>query len=274
MYLGERKNKSVQKSSKFRVASFFLAVCLAFAFVATPASANDSDVHVVVGESEIELINTPPTFKIATVPYRIYGKVRSLNQIQVYVNTALTDTIPLSLKSTEFTYDLALDQGEYEIQLVGISPTGSDPAVSFTVKYTATPQDPGTVTPSQPVSTIGRGGTQVQSGEQITEPNPLDGASGPVNSIAKFWNSTLIALDFAKPNDSSMAGAMFARFLLFAAGLMMLIFAPFVLASYRTVRYGWLGWRKGALPAKMRQYPLIFIRVIGVILSLFVVLLL
>ena len=270
MHLGVKRSSWIRKSSRRFFAGVLVAICLVGVVPPDPTYAQNSDVYVVVGESELALEEIEPTLVINAVPFKIFGKVKSLNQVQVHVDNTLTEVIPLVLTDTQFEYDLSVDPGQHEVQFVGISPTGSDPAVSITVKYSPAP--PGTV--PEPIPTTGRGGTQVQSGDNLNQPGSVDLTSGPIDSLESLITEGLVALDFARPGDTSMTGVMFARFALLLTGLALLFFPLPALNAYRVVRYEWLHIPSGGVPSGVSRRPLAYIRGAGAVLIIFVLLLL
>lgn len=259
-------SKKLQKNSKLLLASFLAAALVSGGVPLFAAHAEDK-VHVVVGESALTLTNVTSPLRVTSTPYAITGKIRSLNQVQVYVDDVLADTIPLTLSDTELNYSLNVDPGEHEVRFVGISPSGTNPSVTVAVAYDA-PTTPGTPSNPLPTGSSGTGGQSVQNSNTVPESRPL------LESFNELFDKGIVALDFAKNGDRSMTPMMVTRFLLLLAGLIALVFAPWILGIYRTIRYKWLGLRKGKLPKTLRRHPLAYIRWTGVALILFVLLLL
>lgn len=245
-----------------------LVITLAISQVAPPVYAGDTGVQVYVDGPQLAVTNVSPSgVTVTSTPFSLRGSVRKLNQIRLYIDGNFATIIPLDQTATTFQYDLTVSPGHHTIELVGIGDDGPIPGVSFGIDYqpstlsspSAQPKSDSTASPAMGGLVIGP--TVQKSPERLT---PLSAMPG-VGTIY----SSLLFLDIVQPSGGMGIGA--PRLVVVLLAFALLVFAPRVLALYRRVRYQWLGWCKWSLPGVLRQYPLTFLRVVGLVLLIAVI---
>lgn len=234
------------------------------------ATVNSGTLHPALGLTEPV---SPLT--IDAMPVTLTGVVSSLTQIQVYVDSVFSVTIPLDEGATAFSYDLVLPSGSHTVKLVGVSPfVDISPTVSLAVTYTPPSHDPGTTTASTD-STASSGSGAASSGEKwggavISR----DGATvtkyaepAQATTLPGWLYNGLLALDIARPgDDEGHIAATAQRAAVLAPGFFLVFFARPALYGYYSIRYRWFGLRACKLSAHARHAPLLRFRVLGILL--------
>lgn len=260
-----------------RVASHFLGLlassALLVALFSTGAHATDSSrVQVSVDSGtthpalEVKKPASPAT--VNTMPVTLSGNVKSLTQIQVYVDNVFSVTIPLDEGAPEFSYGLVVPQGTHEVKLVGISPfVDNSPTVTLAVAY-----EPPSVTPDSPGIPATTSSEEQSQGGAVINRDATSAASTTylqpayTASLPSWFYNGLVTLDIAKPNDTDGKELVktVQRIALASSSLFILTFTRPTLAMYKQVRYGWLGLRKHPTTGLLHKHPLASIRVLGV----------
>jgi len=252
-----------------------LTGAILLALPASYAAAVDSSINVNVNNQTAlvyvtsvntnELNTSTNTIQTSSAVSRLRGPVNKLLQLRIYVDTDYAATVPLTPTMTEFTYDLEVTPGSHAVDLVGVSANSSaDPMYSFTLNYTPAVTIPGTTaTPSTSTPSTGQG-IIIDSSATI---QPVDTPSEVNVQLPPWLFTTLVALDIASPTATGTSIKLgFWRPIIIIASILFITFAPWILKSYRHLRYTWLGWSGQPLPAALRQHPLFWIRFSGVLL--------
>lgn len=189
-----------------------------------------------------------------------------LLQLRIFVNNAFVATVPLTPSMTEFTYDLEVGPGTNAVVIEGVSANSSpDPTYSFTLNYTPAIVAPGTPTPAPTGSTSTPTQDQGVTIDSTAEVDPVSTPSEVNVQLPPWLYSALLTLDIANPTSTGASIKLgFWRPFLLVISIVAMAFAPWVLKSYRHLRYTWLGWHGQPLPAALRRHPLFWIRAFGV----------
>jgi len=224
---------------------------------------NQTALVFVTALNASEVTASENTVKTSSAFSRLRGPVNKLLQLRIYVDTNYVATVPLTPLMTDFTYDLELEPGTHTVLVEGVSANESpNPSYSFTVEYAPAIVSPGPVAPTTPPSN-GQGVT-------IDSTATVDQVTGPseVNLQLPSWlYTTLITLDIASTTPTGTSIKLgFWRPILLIISILAITFAPWILKTYRHLRYTWLGWHGQPLPAALRRHPLFWIRLFGVAL--------
>ena len=246
-----------------------------FALPATSTSAVGSSIEVnvnnqtalvfVTSVNTSELNSSTNTVQTSSPIVRLKGPVNKLLQLRIYVDTTYTSTVPLTPTMTEFEHDIEVAPGTHTVEVEGISANSSpNPRYSFTLIYSPVINTPGTTSPpAQPTPNDGQGVTIDSTGTV----QPV-GSPSEVNIQLPSWLfNALVTLDIASPTTTGTSIKLgFWRPIIIILSILFMTFAPWILKSYRHLRYTWLGWHGQPLPAALRRHPLLWIRLTGVVL--------
>lgn len=264
--------------TKSVLAGFAVLAIVGGVFSASFAYATaDTSVQVVVNSGNVvpalAVNGGGSTVTTEAMPLKLQGTLTAVSQIQVYVDGIFSVTIPIAIGETSFSYDLVIPGGSHTIKLVGITPFANiSPSDSLTVVY-----QPPTQTPASNPSGSGSVITTTGGGAVITSTPSSSSVSlqAQASSGLPGWlYNSLLTLDLVRPGQTKAATADIQRFSFISFGLLFTVFSRPVLASYRWIRYRWLGWRKHPLPDGLRRHPIGYIRATGLSLIAFVFLLL
>ena len=210
---------------------------------------------------------SPVTAK--SMPLQVSGTLKSLTQIQVYVDDALSVTIPLDAGASSFSSSIVVPSGAHEVKLVGISPFADvSPTVSLAVTYTTTSaQDGGGGMASSSESNEVVGGIIIgPNGSTSTSTTHMP--TTPTSSLPGWLYEGLLTLDLTTPGDVDGKETIknIERFSLVTTGTFFLAFSRPTLLLYRKARYAWLGIKKKPTLSFTSGHPIAIIRTIGTFL--------
>ena len=266
-------NTLLKKRSFFGV--LVLTSVLLFSLPASSAGAVGSSVEVNVNNQTAlvfitsvntsELNSSTNTVQTSSPTVRLRGPVNKLLQLRIYVDTTYVSTVPLTPTMTEFEHDIEVTPGSHTIEVEGISANSSpNPRYSFTLIYTPTINTPGTtIPPTQPTPDTDEGVIIDSTGTVA----PVGSPSEVSIQLPSWLFNALVTLDIASPTATGTSIKLgFWRPIIIILSILFMTFAPWILKSYRHLRYTWLGWHGQPLPAALRRHPLLWIRLTGVVL--------
>lgn len=211
---------------------------------------------------------SPVTAK--SMPLQVSGTLKSLTQIQVYVDDALSVTIPLDAGASSFSSSIVVPSGAHEVKLVGISPFADvSPTVALAVTYeTPSAQDTGGPTAGSPSSNDEAVGGIIIGPNGSTSTSTTYTPTTHTSSLPGWLYEGLLTLDLTTPGDVDGKETIknIERFSLATTGTFFLAFSRPTLLLYRKARYAWLGIKKKPTLSFTSGHPIAIIRTIGTFL--------
>lgn len=244
-----------------------IALCSSFSVSALGTSVQTT---VDNGDTHPSLTLHSPASPVTAkdMPLQLSGTLKSLTQIQVYVDDALSVTIPLDEGASSFSSSIVVPSGTHEVKLVGISPFADvSPTVSLAVTYTTSSAQDG-------------GGGTANSSESNEVGGIIIGPNGSTSTSTTYTPTThasslpgwlyegLLTLDLTTPGDVDGKETIknIERFSLATTGTFFLAFSRPTLLLYRKARYAWLGIKKKPTLSFTSGHPIAIIRTIGTFL--------
>lgn len=253
-----------------------LLFATAFCVVAQPVYAQNSKLQTIVNSGTLHpalsLTNLTSPVSVTTMPLEVQGVIDSLTQIQVFIDGAFAVTVPLDEGATTFSTNLIVPVGTHGVSFLGISPFADiTPTATLTVTYDPiiTPPVEQTVEQGGGVQVDRKGGLIINKDGGATSTTGAATVDNTHTSLPTWFYSGLVALDLASPGDPTgqETAKMVQRFSLATSGVVLLTFTQPVLGLYRFVRGTRLGIPSVGMPKFMTAQPVLFLRVIGILLT-------